>query len=243
MRFAQLLAQKNEDMSGAAPVTAAFLGDSVTHGCFECYIDKNGNVETVYERHNSYAEKFGRILSVLYPRAQLNIVNAGTSGGCAARGAERLERDVLRFAPDLVAVNFALNDCGAGDAGLSAYEEDLRSIFSRVRQSGAEAVLVTPNMMCTYVSNELADARLRAVAEDLAARTACGVLDRYVAAAKRAAADEGVPVADCYAVWKKMHANGVDVTALLANRLNHPSRQMQYLAALKLAELVLGVRA
>ena len=41
MKFARLLAAKNDDILNAPPVTAAFLGDSVTHGCFECYRDED----------------------------------------------------------------------------------------------------------------------------------------------------------------------------------------------------------
>lgn len=99
MKFARLLAAKNDDILNAPPVTAAFLGDSVTHGCFECYRDEDGNIQTIFEREQSYAAKFAHIAGMLYPRAQLNIVNAGVSGGTAMQAAARLERDVLQFPP------------------------------------------------------------------------------------------------------------------------------------------------
>lgn len=240
MKFAELLAKKNRDIIGAEPVTAAFLGDSVTHGCFECYIDENGNVDTVFERGHSYAAIFAEIVSVLYPRAQLNLINAGTSGGTAALAVKRLERDVLRFSPDLLVVNFALNDSGAGDAGLPDYRANLREIFRRAKASGAEVILLTPNPMCYYASAQLTQPLLHKLAEEFSVRSAEGVLDRYVVAAKEVAAKEGVPVCDCYEIWKNLQKNGVDVTALLANRLNHPSREMHYLFAFKLAEMIFG---
>lgn len=31
-----------QDIYGEKPVTIAFLGDSVTQGCFECYIKEDG---------------------------------------------------------------------------------------------------------------------------------------------------------------------------------------------------------
>ena len=44
----------------------------------------------------------------------------------------------------------------------------------------------------------------------------------------------GVPVCDCYAQWKTMHEAGVDTTELLANQLNHPTREMNWLFAVSL---------
>lgn len=240
MKFTDKLAEKNRDIIGAAPVTAAFLGDSVTHGCFECYIDESGNIETVFERSESFAAKFAKIASMLYPKAQLNLINAGTSGGSAALAVKRLDRDVLRFCPDLVVVNFALNDSAAGIAGLKDYAENMRAIFRRVKAAGAEVILLTPNPMCSYASAQLTDARLHSLAEQFSAQTREGILDRYVEVEMHVAAEEGVPVCDCYGIWKNLQKNGVDTTALLSNRLNHPTREMQYLFAFKLAEMVFG---
>ena len=156
------------------------------------------------------------------------------------QAAARLERDVLRFRPDLLVVNFALNDCGAGDRGLEEYIASMKKIFRQGKEAGAEVVYLTPNPMCGYVSAHLNSDFLREIAKDLASRTADGVLDRYVAAATAAAKEERVPVCDCYSVWKNMRKNGVDITVLLANYLNHPTRDMQWLAALKLAEMLFG---
>lgn len=35
MRILERIAERNEDPGGQPPVLIAFLGDSVTHGCFE----------------------------------------------------------------------------------------------------------------------------------------------------------------------------------------------------------------
>jgi len=70
MKFARLLAAKNDDILNAPPVTAAFLGDSVTHGCFECYRDEDGNIQTIFEREQSYAAKFAHIAGMLYSALQ-----------------------------------------------------------------------------------------------------------------------------------------------------------------------------
>ena len=37
MKFIEKLAKKQNNLYGEAPATLAFLGDSVTQGCFEVY--------------------------------------------------------------------------------------------------------------------------------------------------------------------------------------------------------------
>ena len=52
----------------------------------------------------------------------------------------------------------------------------------------------------------------------------------------------GVPVCDCYGMWKKL-AETRDITALLANRINHPTREMHELFAQALFEMILPEEA
>lgn len=240
MKFAELLAAKNRDFATERPVTVVFLGDSVTQGCYECYINENNNIDTVFERKNSYAAKFGEIVGALYPRAQLNLINAGISGGTAQQAVKRLERDVFSVKPDLVIVNFALNDCGYGEEGLGVYKDSMKQIFCRVMAAGAEAVLLTPNLLCDYVSVRIEDKVLKMFAENMVRQTTNGILDRYVETAVQTAHELGVPVCDCYSIWKSMRKNGIDTTALLSNHLNHPTRNMHWLFAFKLAEMLFG---
>ena len=64
-------------------------------------------------------------------------------------------------------------------------------------------------------------------------------MDKYAEAAKSVAEENGAVVCDVYSVWKNMIAAGVDVTELLANKLNHPVRQMHYMTAMMLCECIL----
>lgn len=57
-------------------------------------------------------------------------------------------------------------------------------------------------------------------------------------AGKAVAADCGVKVCDCHARWQKLRAAGVDTTALLSNRINHPTREMHDLFAVSLLETI-----
>lgn len=54
MKILNRLSEKNANISSGAPVTIAFLGDSVTQGCFElckgykCDFDGTNDYEAVY---------------------------------------------------------------------------------------------------------------------------------------------------------------------------------------------------
>ena len=110
MKIIDKIVKKKFDRANADPVTIVCLGDSVTEGCFECYINSKGKVDTVFERSNSYSVKLQELLAKLYPTVQINVINSGKSGGCVFDCEGVLERDVLQFSPDLVVVSYGLND-------------------------------------------------------------------------------------------------------------------------------------
>ena len=226
MKILRKLAARTQNASAHAPVMIAFLGDSVTHGCFEIAIDRSGQIDTIYDADSGYPYRLKRRLEEMYPAGAVSILNAGVSGGKAAGGLERLERDVLSRRPDLVVIAFGLNDSMNPDvqAGLDAYVHALQGMIQAVLANGAECIVLTPNHMCSYVAPALKDAELRSIAAEAAQVQARGILARYADAARRTAARMHVPVADAAAIWDAMASHGVDTTALLANHINHPTR-------------------
>ena len=56
---------------------------------------------------------------------------------------------------------------------------------------------------------------------------------------KKLCEKENIAVCDCYAKWKKLYDGGVDITELLANKINHPTREMNWLFAYSLVETML----
>lgn len=236
MKIIEKICQKNADNNGAQSVTIAFLGDSVTHGCFECYTNEKGQIDTVFNAKSAYSARLWEMMHLLCPSAQINIINSGISGDNTYRGKRRFERDVAEFSPDLVVVSYGLNDSGGGLEKLGEYKDNLAEIFDKVAALGAECIFLTENMMCDKVSCRLPDEKHRATAERLARVQNDGVLKAYFDGAKEVAAAKGVKVCDVYAAWEKMSAAGVDTTELLANRLNHPIEKMHYYTAIKLIE-------
>ena len=215
--------------------TIAFIGDSVTQGCFDVYIDGKGGIQTYFEQKYAYHRYVADIIAMLYPDVPVNIINAGLSGDVATHGLERLERDVLCFNPDLTVVCFGLNDCGDGVENIDKYYDALVGIFTNLKEAGSEVIFMTPNMMATYVSCHLSP-EFKKITEATVNDQISGTLEKYLEKGKEAANKCGVRVCDVYAKWKALYENGVDITELLSNKINHPTHEMNWLFAFSLVE-------
>lgn len=237
MKLMQTLSERNTDLLAKGPVTLAFLGDSVTHGVFE--LEENGQSFVGISDYGAvYHSRLKEWLQVLYPKAPINVINAGIGGDSAPGGAKRLERDVLRFQPDLCVVCFGLNDVHGGMEGWERYLSALREIFAALKARGIETIFLTPNRMNAYVSTNCGEV-VRRIAEATARLQNDGVMDAYMDGARALCAEMGVPVCDGYARWQALHAAGVDTTRLLSNRINHPTREMHRMFASMLLEVIL----
>ena len=240
MEFLKKLAKKEGAPSNNAPVTVGFLGDSVTNGCFELrtFTDADGNSAFLdtFDHENSYSVYVRKILLTLYPHAQINIINAGISGDRAEKALKRVDRDLLPFHPDVTVVCFGLNDSVKGEGYLPTYRQCLKEIVRKIKKSGSEVILMTPQPLCARPHPMVTDKQLHEYAIEFSEIFKNGLFGRYMDTAKAVATEEGAVVCDVYAKWMAMHENGVDITELLANYLNHPKREMHWLFAHSLVE-------
>ncbi len=234
MHIVSKLVNRNSNPMGNPPVTIVCIGDSVTQGCFECEYSPEIGYFGSCEYEHSFAAHLRNFLLLLCPAAQINLINAGIGGDSAPGGLGRFDRDVAPFHPDLVIIGFALNDSGRGPAGIPAYKEALAGLVEKTHALGAECILLTPNAMNDRVSPYLKNETMIA-----AARSFMNVdLELYVTALREVAASYDVPVCDVYAKWQTWQKAGVNVTELLANKLNHPVRDLHHMTAYLLAETI-----
>ena len=230
-----------QDLYHAPPVTIAFLGDSVTQGCFECYVKNDGHIETIFDYQSAYSTRVRELLNLLYPQVQVNIINSGISGDNAPNGLTRLERDILPFHPDLVVVSYGLNDSTRGLDALDTYRNSVRQIVKRLIAEGSEVIFLTQNFMNTEVSCHLKEQVLRDTAASIMRAQVSGDLKIYEKTGATAAKEEGARICDLYPVWEKLAQGGVDTTELLANKINHPIREIHYYMAIKLIETMFEI--
>lgn len=99
-------------------VTLAYLGGSITEGI-------SAGADLCYAKlsYEHFAEKFGTGDNVKY-------VNAGISGTPSKLGILRLDRDVLNYDPDLVFIEFAVNDGNEADFQ-NAYESIVKTLLQK----------------------------------------------------------------------------------------------------------------
>ena len=208
------------------PITIVAFGDSITHGAVA---EGEINYETVY--WNRLKQKINNLRSCV----PVNVINAGIGGITAKSSLARMDKQVLAHNPDLIIVCFGLNDV---NGELEDYLDSLKEIFTKAQNSGAEVIFMTPNMMNTSVAEDTPKQHY-----EYAIKTAKmqneGRVDLYIESAIQLATGMGVKVCDCYKKWKKL-SETQDITYLLANRINHPTKEMHELFAESLFETIFG---
>lgn len=205
----------------------AFLGDSVTAGCFEIYVNHEGRVDSIRDIEHTYTTVLTNRLAAVHPERNIESKNFGVSGHSSQDGMIRIN-DVMAWEPDIVIVCYGLND--VCNRSKEAYAANMRKIFGKIVSGGAIGVFMTPNMMNTYVHKNTLPNYI-GMAHNTAERQNSGAFGQYLDMAKEAAAQSGLKVCDAYEYWKKLEFYGIDTTLLLCNYINHPTRKMHLLFA------------
>ncbi len=222
-----MISRFTEKFSRTGRAIIAAFGDSVTEGYFESREGMHG----IKDGEAVYTNVLGRMISAAFPDRRIDVVNAGKGGDTAYLALSRLYSDVVSRSPDLVIVCFGLNDV---TGSLQKYIDSLSRIFMGVRETGADAVFMTPNMLNTAVTSPI----LTEVSAKLAEAQISGRMDEFMENAVSLAQKHGAYICDCYSIWKAMYKAGADINALLANRINHPSRMMHGLFAAELFKTI-----
>jgi lysophospholipase L1-like esterase len=124
-------------------------------------------------------ELTGVALERHFPKARVDLVNAGISGNTTKVGLARIDRDVVSKQPHLVVVMFGMNDVVA--TPLDEFAANTRAIVEKCRGVGAAVVLCTPNTVVDNPARSIA--KLAALSQRV----------------RDLARELGVEVADCFA--------------------------------------------
>jgi lysophospholipase L1-like esterase len=141
-------------------------------------------------------------LKELYPYAVLNITVTAIGGEDSASGSSRFKRDVLSLKPDLVFIDYALND---RRKPLDQVERSWRSMIGQAKKAGVPVVVLTPT------GDSAAD--LSNPGDPLHERAEL---------IRRLAKDVDVPLADVSAAWLAETGKGTPQDQLLSQS-NHPN--------------------
>ena len=123
------------------PVVIVFMGDSITAGQF---IDPSLRWTSLIS--DAIVRKY------LPTTVNFHMLNRGVSGETTRQGLERFPTDLQQYRPDIVTVQFGLNDCNCwvSDGGLprvseAAYRANLFEMIERARRFGARRIIMSTN--------------------------------------------------------------------------------------------------
>ena len=189
-------------VAGAPPVVV-MLGDSTT-------AVRPGAIDRVYA---SRVEQ-----SLVESGFPVRVINAGVGGNSTDDGLRRFDKDVLAHHPDLVVIQFGINDSAVDvwrnppatspRVSIETFGANLRRLIERSRQAGARVVLMTTNPIRWTPKLKELYGKLpynpdRPDGFDLP------LLSRYNAAARRVANEAGVPLVDVHAEFMRGDVDGL----------------------------------
>lgn len=165
--------------------------------------------------------------------AGASVINAGVPGDTTAESARRFEKDVLARKPDLVIIQFGINDAmvdvwkrppaTAPRVAPEAYRRNLDAFVSALRRGGARVILMTPNPLRWTPALKKRYGRKPYDPDDADGLNV--VLSRYAAIVRGVARDHSVPVVDVYGAFAKHGSQaGRSVDDLLLDGM-HPGSE------------------
>lgn len=114
-------------------INLVFHGHSVPSGYF-----KTPQVNTL----DAYPQLVLKALKETYPHAVINVIVTAIGGENSVNGEKRFEKDVLIHQPDVLFIDYALNDRGVGlEASKAAMEKMVRAALAK----NIKVILLTPS--------------------------------------------------------------------------------------------------
>ena len=176
-------------------INLVFHGHSVPSGYF-----KTPDVRPL----QSYPHLLLKELKQVYPYAVINTILTCIGGENAAQGAKRFKRDVLNHKPDVLFIDYALND---RRIGLEASRQSWEFMIKAALKKNVKVILLTatPDQKV-----DLADAK-----------TDLQLLCNQV---KELSAEFKVGLVDSYASFQKIHSDGGKLADYMS-QVNHPNEK------------------
>ncbi len=169
----------------------------------------------VVDSPNAYPHLLFLGLKERFPLAVINVIVTAIGGETSERGAARFEKDVLSKNPDVICIDYGLNDRGIG---LSKTRTALVSMITRAKEKQIKVVLLTPT----------ADmgAKLDAAGDPL---------NQQAELIRAIASEQQVGLVDSLAEFQSYVKQGGNLSDLMSQG-NHPNRKGHDLVLNKLLE-------
>lgn len=174
-------------------INLVFHGHSVPAGYFKTPV-----VNTL----EAYPYQVLRELKAQYPYAVINIINTSIGGENSESGAKRFESEVLIHKPDVLFIDYALNDQGIGlERSKIAWEK----MISTATKKGIKVILLTPSP----------DQRVNIM-------EANNVLEKHTMQIKNLSEKYSIGLVDSYDLFRQKVVSGDSITTYMS-QVNHPN--------------------
>lgn len=117
------LAAAMKKAEAGKPVTVAAIGGSITQG-----VISNGPLDSEIKTRACYADIFFAWWKETFPNSEIKVINAGIGGTDSYLGVHRVQEDVLDFHPDVVLIEYSVND-GADNSYKNSYDNLVRKVL------------------------------------------------------------------------------------------------------------------
>jgi lysophospholipase L1-like esterase len=162
---------------------------------------------------NAYPHLLHRAIKQRFPYAVVNVVVTAIGGENSRQGAKRFAGEVLCHRPDVLAIDYGLNDRGIG---LAPAREAWEDMIERALADCVKVILLTPTPDMTQVPS--ADARERET------------LQEHAGQIRELSAKYSIGLVDSLNAFEEYVEAGGDLTDLLSWS-NHPNRAGHELVA------------
>lgn len=174
-------------------INLVFHGHSVPAGFFKTPV-----VNTL----NSYPYQVLKELKALYPFAVINIINTSIGGENSLSGEKRFKSEVLTHKPDVLFIDYALNDRGAGlEKARAAWQSMIKSALKK----NIKIILLTPSP----------DQRVNILEDN-------NILQQHSEQIKKMAQENKIGLIDSYSLFKNKVKEGNEVSSYMS-QVNHPN--------------------
>jgi acyl-CoA thioesterase-1 len=184
-------------------ITIVCHGHSVPAGYFKT---------PIVDSLNAYPHLLHAGLKERFPYAVINVIVTAKGGEDSESGANRFDQDVLPLRPDVVTIDYSLND---RHLGLERAETAWRSMITNALAHQIKVLLLTPTPDLAAATNPKDD------------------LERHAEQVRQLATEYSVGLVDSFAAFQAAIKSGTRLEDLMAQS-NHPNRCGHELVAAEL---------
>lgn len=166
---------------------------------------------------NAYPHLLHVGLKQRFPNAVINVIVTAIGGENSVSGAARFEKDVLGHRPDVITIDYGLNDRGLG---LEKARESWTTMIKSGKKAGVPMILLTPTLDVTQEPDYKGADK--------------GDLQEHAGQIRELAAEHGLALADSFAASHEYIRTG-DLKDILS-WVNHPNRKGHDIVAAELLE-------